>query len=266
MIETLAAELAEAEKRRQPIPPLSERMPALTIEDAYGIQRANVEQRLRRGECIVGRKIGLTAKVMQDLFGVHEPDYGHLLDTMMLDPGKPLDLSELIDPQVEIEPAFVLKHPLGGAALGVEDVLAATDYLCACFEIIDSRIIDWRIRIQDTVADNGSSARVILGSERVAPDELALDDLEAVVELDGRAVAHGNTSAVLGHPANGVAWLARKLHSYGSRLEAGAIVLPGTCTRSCRIAGSSSAVGRIAGMGEVSLQLINAPRVIKSAS
>jgi 2-keto-4-pentenoate hydratase len=263
VINSLAAALAQAEQLRQPIAPLTARAPMLSIDDAYRIQRVNVEQRISRGERVIGRKIGLTAKVMQELFGVHEPDYGHLLDTMWLEPGQPLDLGELIDPQVEIEPAFVLKSPLGGVDLSVADVLAATDYLCVSFEIIDSRIIDWNIRIQDTVADNGSSARVILGNERIAPNALALDNLEAVVQLDGRIVAQGNTSAVLGHPANGVAWLARNLHSYGSRLEAGDIVLPGTCTRSWRMAGSKTVTGRIAGMGGVTLDLINSPRVIK---
>ena len=259
VISRCASALADAEERRRPIAPISESAPTLSIADAYAIQRSNIDRRTRRGERIVGHKIGLTAKVMQEQFGVHEPDFGHLLDTMVLGPGQSLDLSELIDPQIEIEPAFVLGKPLRGSSLTVEDVLAATDYICTAFEIIDSRIIDWRIRIQDTVADNGSSARVVLGGQRVAPRSVALHDLEASIELDGRVVGHGNTGAVLGNPANGVAWLARKLGEFAVDLDAGEIVLPGTCTRACRIAGHRRAVGRIAGLGEVILDLENAP-------
>ena len=259
VIADCAAALAQAELRRHPIEPVSEQVPGLTIAEAYGIQQANVVRRTQRGERIVGHKIGLTAKVMQELFGVHEPDFGHLLDTMVHDARQPLDLRELIDPQIEVEPAFILKRPLAGAGLTVEDVLAATDYLCVCFEVIDSRIVEWRIRIQDTVADNGSSARVVLGSQRFSPTALDLADLEATLELDRNVVARGNTSAILGHPANGVAWLASKLSSFGVGLKAGDVVLPGTCTRSCRIAGYSEVTGRIAGLGEITLQLANAP-------
>lgn len=259
VISRCASALANAEERRKPIAPIIDSAPTLSVADAYAIQQSNIDRRTRRGERIVGHKIGLTAKIMQEQFGVHEPDFGHLLDTMVLEPGEPLDLSELIDPQIEIEPAFVLGKPLRGSSLTVEDVLAATDYICTAFEIIDSRIIDWRIRIQDTVADNGSSARVVLGSVRVAPRSIALHDLEAMIELDGKVIANGNTGAVLGNPANGIAWLARKLGEFGVELDAGEIVLPGTCTRACRIAGHRRAVGRIAGLGEVAVDLTNAP-------
>jgi 2-keto-4-pentenoate hydratase len=136
------------------------------VPEAYRIQQANVERRLSRGERVVGHKIGLTARTMQELFGVSEPDYGHLLDTMLHDEHVPLDLSALIDPQIEVEPAFVLGSRLQGPNVDVADVLAATEYVCVCFEVIDSRIIDWRVRLQDTVADNGSSARVVLGAHK----------------------------------------------------------------------------------------------------
>ncbi len=213
---------------------------------------------------IIGHKIGLTAKAMQELFGVREPDYGHLLNTMLHDARAPLDLGTLIDPQVEVEPAFVLGRRLQGPGVSIAAVLAATDYISVCLEIIDSRIIDWRIKLQDTVADNGSSARVVLGSMKVDPSGIGLDDLETELELDGSVVETGNTSAILGHPANGIAWLANRISEFGIALEPGHIVLPGTCTRSVRLRGHHQALGRIAGLGEVSLQLTGVPAVSRS--
>lgn len=266
VIATCADELAAAESARQPIQPLTERYSDLSLGEAYLIQRRNVERRLARGERVVGHKVGLTAQAMQELFGVHEPDYGHLLDTMLHEEHEPLDLAGLIDPQIEVEPAFVLGRPLTGPGLGIREVLAATDHIRACFEVIDSRIVDWRIGIADTVADNGSSARVVLGNRRAAPASLALENLQTELELDGLVVESGNTSAILGHPANGVAWLANKLAEFSMSLRAGDIVLPGTCTRCRRIAGHVVTRGRIAGLGEVALKLVNVPTVTRDAA
>ena len=261
LIAQCAAVLHGAESSRRPIEPLTNRFPELTVPEAYRIQQANVERRLKRGEHVVGHKIGLTARAMQELFGVNEPDYGHLLDTMLHDEHVPLDLSTLIDPQIEIEPAFVLGSKLQGPNVGIADVLAATEYVCVCFEVIDSRIIDWRVRLQDTVADNGSSARVVLGQFKADPNTLELDNLETELELDGVVRETGNTSAILGHPANGIAWLANRISEFGLTLDAGHVVLPGTCTRCVRIGGHRRVAGRIEGLGEVTLQLVGAPSV-----
>jgi len=258
----IAEQLFEAEQRRVPINPITDSYPDLNLQDAYRIQQLNVNRRLAAGEKILGHKIGLTAKAMQEKFGVNEPDFGHLLDTMFHDRGAPLDLAELIDPQIEVEPAFVLSRELVGPNVGIAEVIEATDYVQVCFEVIDSRIINWRIKLEDTVADNGSSARVVLGAEKIKPEDLVLDDLETVLELDGSVVATGNTSAVLGHPANGVAWLANYVSRFGVTLEAGHIVLPGTCTRSFRIGGHRTVCGRMAGLGEVKLELTGAPAIV----
>jgi 2-oxopent-4-enoate hydratase len=263
VVSRCAAELFGAESARRPVGPITGAFPGLSVSDAYRIQQANVERRLAHGEHIVGHKIGLTAKVMQELFGVNEPDYGHLMNTMMHDSRTPLDLQALIDPQIEVEPAFVLGRRLEGPGVSVADVLGATDHVCVCFEVIDSRIIDWRIKLQDTVADNGSSARVVLGTKEVDPSDIDLGNLATELELDGTVVETGNTSAILGHPAKGVAWLANHIADFGVALEPGHIVLPGTCTRSVRIGGRRRAVGRIAGLGEVTLQLIGAPSISK---
>lgn len=258
-LETLAEELYLAEADRRPIDPLTSRYPTLSLADAYRIQQVNVDRRLAGGQRIVGHKIGLTARAMQVKFGVDEPDYGHLLDSMWLDGQTALDMSELIDPQVEVEPAFVLAADLTGPGVTIEDVLDATDYVCACFEIIDSRIRDWRILLQDTVADNGSSARVVLGRERHRPQGLVLEDMRTELEIDGRVVETGNTGAILDHPANGVAWLANAISQFGVGLQAGHVVLPGTCVRSSRINGHREVTGRIEGLGELRLALTGKP-------
>jgi 2-keto-4-pentenoate hydratase len=231
------------------------------VPEAYRIQQTNIERRVALGERVVGHKIGLTARAMQEKFGVNEPDYGHLLDTMLHDELTPLDLSELIDPQIEVEPAFVLGKPLKGPNVGVVEVLAATDHIRVCFEVIDSRIIDWQVRLQDTVADNGSSARVVLGALKVDPHALQLDNLETELEVDGTVVETGNTSAILGHPANGIAWLANRIADFGLTLDVGHVVLPGTCTRCVRIGGHRRVAGRIDGLGEVTLHLTGSPAV-----
>jgi 2-keto-4-pentenoate hydratase len=263
IVSRLADDLFNAEATRVPIEPLTETFPPLTVDQAYQVQKINADRRVAMGQKVVGHKIGLTAKAMQELFNVSEPDYGHLLNTMVHDAKEPLDMSGLIDPQIEVEPAFVLSKRLMGPGLTSKDVLAATDYISVCFEVIDSRVIDWRIKLQDTVADNGSSARVIMGSKKVKPGKLALDNLASDMELGGTVAERGNTGAVLGHPANGVAWLANAISRFGLALEAGHTVLPGTCTRSRRFAGHGSVLGRIEGLGEVSVKLKNAPAIVK---
>ncbi len=256
-----AALLEEAERTRRPIAPPRESFPQLSVSQAYRVQLANVERRKRQGERVIGHKVGLTARAMQELFGVDEPDYGHLLDTMLHDAARPLDLSELIDPQIEVEPAFVLRKGLEGDHLSIEDVLAATECIVVCFEVIDSRVADWRIGIQDTVADNGSSARVILGTQRVKPADLDLANLDTLLELDGEIAERGNTHAVLGHPARSVAWLASTVAQFGVALRAGDIVLPGTCTRSRRVAGCRRATGHMHGLGSVSIEIEKLPAI-----
>lgn len=264
LIARCADALFEAESARRPIEPLTRAHPQLSVADAYRIQQYNIERRLRRGARIVGHKIGLTAKAMQQQFGVNEPDYGHLLDGMVLDPARPLDLGELVDPQIEVEPAFVLGRPLKGPGVTAAEVVAATEYVTLCFEVIDSRIIDWQVKLADTVADNGSSARLVLSARRMPPGDLVLDDLDTELELDGTVVERGNTRAILGHPANGIAWLANHVGAFGVTLEAGHIVLPGTCTRSRRIHGYRRLVGRMAGLGEISLRVSGTPAVLQT--
>jgi 2-oxopent-4-enoate hydratase len=255
----IADELYRAETSRVPIEPLTSRYPGLGVADAYRIQQLNIRRRVALGEHVIGHKIGLTARAMQIKFNVNEPDYGHLLDTMIIAPGALLDMGALIDPQIEVEPAFILGKPLAGPGVTLHDVMHATEYICVCFEVIDSRISNWRIKLQDTVADNGSSARLALGTEQHDPKGLVIDDMLTELALDGRVVERGSTSAILGHPANGIAWLANALAEFEVVLEAGHIVLPGTCTRSRRIAGCKEVRGRVHGLGDVHLDLAGTP-------
>jgi len=257
----LARLLLDSERTRIPIEPLTSSFPGLSFEEAYQIQRININDRMNSGERLVGHKIGLTAQAMRDKFNVADPDYGHLLDTMISEENQPFELAELIDPQVEVEPAFFLGKPLRGPGITIDDVLEATDYIRVCFEIIDSRIIDWNILFQDTVADNGSSARVIFGPQRILPTDFELDDLETGLELDGKTVETGSTSAILGHPANGIAWLANTMAEFDTTLEAGHVVLPGTAIRCHRMAGHKVIRGWIEKLGEVTIKTRGQPTV-----
>lgn len=246
--------LRRAERERRPIDPLVDVYPDLDIADAYAIQRANVAERLAEGARICGHKIGLSSPVMQQMMGVDEPDFGHLLTDMVIEDGTVVDVSALCHPRIEVEVAFVLGASLPGDCTP-EDVLHATDYVSAAIELIDSRILNWRIGIVDTVADNASSGKFILGRRRVAPDAVDLADVDAALHsgFGGRdvLVTRGSTSAVLGHPANAVAWLARTLSAYDVALEAGHVVLSGSCTRAVDVARGDHFRADLTGLGEV---------------
>jgi len=223
----IARELIKAEDERSPIDPISERFD-LTIEDAYKIQLKVIELKKQRGEKVIGKKIGLTSKRMQEVLGVYQPDYGHITDRMIIEEDFPIRLSELIQPKIEVEIAFMLKEDLEGPGVTAADALSATKGVIPAFEVIDSRIKNWKIKIQDTIADNASIGRVILGSP--LKDILGLDlrTVGVVVRKNGEIVQTAAGAAVLGNPANSVAWLANKLSEYGVSLKAGEIILSGS--------------------------------------
>jgi 2-keto-4-pentenoate hydratase len=229
-LETAAAELAAAERDRAPVAPLTERLPGMDVLDAYEIQRRNVARRVAAGARIRGHKVGLTSLAMQRLVGVDEPDYGHLLDDMFVFEGTAIEIDRLCAPRVEPEVAFVLDRPLAGPGCSVADVLLATRFLLPSLEVADSRIAEWRIKLPDTVADNASSARVVLGGSALRPEDVDMRTLGVVLRRNGEIVETGAAGAVLGNPATSVAWLANKLHEFGGSLEAGHVILPGSCT------------------------------------
>jgi 2-keto-4-pentenoate hydratase len=253
-IELAAAALAAAEHRRSPVPPVTERFPDITVEDAYRIQLINVRRRAEAGVRVRGRKIGLTSRAMQAQLGVTEPDFGHLLEDMLFDDRSTIEVSRFCAPRIEPETAFVLGRPLAGPGCTMEDVLDATDHVLPVMEIIDSRIADWRITLADTIADNASSAGVVLGSTRVGPRDLDLPEVAVAFRRNGEVVETGMGSAVLGHPALAVAWLADKLAEFGTTIHAGEVVIPGSCTRSVEVRAGDEFSAEFRGLGSVSVR------------
>jgi 2-keto-4-pentenoate hydratase len=223
----IAAQLEAAEATREPVPPLTETRSGLSTDDAYAIQSAWLERKLAGGERLVGRKIGLTSVAMQEQLGVREPDFGFLLASMLVPSGGTLERGALLQPRVEPEIAFWLKTELRGPGVTVDDVLSATEAVGPALEIVDSRIANWRIKLVDTISDNGSSARAILGDRRTPIADVDLAAEQVVLSRNGEVVGNGVGSAVLGHPALAVAWLANTLSDFGQTLLPGMVILPG---------------------------------------
>lgn len=251
--EELAAELAQAERSRVPISPLTAAQPGIDVVDAYEIQLINIRQRIAEGARVVGHKVGLSSEAMQQMMGVDEPDYGHLLNEMQVFEDKPVKASNYLYPRIEVEVAFILAADLPGADCTEEDVLAATEAFAPAIELIDSRISDWKIKLCDTIADNASSAGFVLGTQRVKPADIDIKNIDAALTKNGEVVAQGRSDAVLGNPVTAVAWLARKVESFGVRLKAGDIVLPGTATRAIDVHAGDDCVADFTGLGSVRL-------------
>ena len=249
----LAAELAQAERNRVPMDPLTAAHPEIDVVDAYEIQLINIRQRVAEGATVVGHKVGLSSKAMQTMMGVDEPDYGHLLADMEVFEDVPVIAGRYLYPRVEVEVGFILADDLPGAGCTEDDVLAATAAFVPSIELIDTRIKDWKIKLCDTIADNASSAGFILGPERVSPKDIDITAIDAVLTCNGEVVAQGRSDAVLGNPVTAVAWLARKVDGFGVRLRAGDIVLPGSCTRAIDARPGESFVADFTGLGSVRL-------------
>ena len=226
-IEKLGDTLYEALVARQPIAPLTASHPDMSIEDAYHVQQRMIARRLENGERVVGKKIGVTSKAVMNMLGVHQPDFGYLLDGMVYNEGESIEMDDLIQPKAEGEIAFLLKKDLQGPGVTAADVIAATEGVMACFEIVDSRIQDWKIKIQDTVSDNASCGVFVLGDQLVDIANLDLAVCGMVMEKNGEIVVTGAGAATMGHPVNAIVWLANMLGSLGITLKAGDIVLAG---------------------------------------
>lgn len=227
----LADALWQAESERAPVRPITEQQSGITVEDAYAIQTYNIERRVAAGGLERGRKIGLTSRATQQLFGVTEPSCGVLLNDMFLDEGDEVAIDTLIAPRVTAEFALLMAHDLVGPGVTTVNALAAIGGVLPAIEIVDSRIADWRIGIQDTVADNASTARVVLGTRMVPAAALDLCHLGVLFYRNGSPIESGAGAAVLGNPARCVAWLANRLASLGGGLRSGDVVLPGALHR-----------------------------------
>jgi 2-keto-4-pentenoate hydratase len=254
---TAADLLWAAERDLAPIDPLTETFPGIDAVDAYEIQLINIRRKIAAGARVRGHKVGLSSPVMQQMMGVDEPDYGHLLDSMVLRGGEvPIPAGAYCYPRIEVEIGYILGSALPGADCTEEDVLAATEYIVPSLELIDSRVTNWQIKLPDTIADNASSAGVILGEARRTPAELAergvdIANIDAVLYSGDQEVARGNTSAVLGNPTWCVAWLARTVAGFGVKLEAGHLIIPGSCTRAIDAKPGTTFRAEFAGLGTV---------------
>ncbi len=230
-IAQIAEELAEAERTHGVIPRITARFPDATIEDSYAIQGVWRDENLASGRRLVGRKIGLTSKAMQQATGITEPDYGVMFDDTVYPSGSDIRFDEFSNVRIEVELAFVLRTPLEGPDCTLDDALAAIDYAVPALEVLNSHIELEGRTIVDTISDNAAYGAMVLGYEHRRPDEIDLRWVPGVLSRNGQIEETGVAAGVLGHPATGVAWLANKFHQHGARLEAGEIILAGSFTR-----------------------------------
>jgi 2-oxopent-4-enoate/cis-2-oxohex-4-enoate hydratase len=251
-IRAFGDELLEAWKAARQIAPLSDREPAITIDDAYAVQLRTIARRTEAGERLVGKKIGITSRAVMQMLKVDQPDFGHLLSGMAFGDGETLQANRFCQPRGEGEIAFILKRDLSGPGLTNADVLAATDCVMPAFEIVDSRITDWKIKIQDTVADNGSAAAFVLGDHTIDPRKVDLVTVGMVLEKNGEVIGTGAGAASLGNPVNAVTWLANKLGGFGISLKAGEVILSGSLSIMFPIQPGDSLRMRLGGIGSVS--------------
>jgi len=255
-IAALGLELYEAMQRRRPVEPLTSRYPDLTIEEAYGIQLRMIRARTDAGARVIGKKIGVTSRVVQDMLNVDQPDFGHLLSDMQVTEGDPVSIGSLIAPRVEAEVAFVLSRDLVGPGVTAADALAATECMMPCFEIVDSRIKDWKIKIQDTVADNASCGLLMLSSARSSVRGRDLAAAEMLVEKSGDLVSRATGASVQGSPLQAVAWLANTLGSLGLSLNAGDVILSGSQSPLFPIVPGDAFTCSVTGLGRTSIRFV----------
>jgi 2-oxopent-4-enoate/cis-2-oxohex-4-enoate hydratase len=249
-------ELYTALIERKPVDPLTDRESSITIEDAYQIQLRMIQRRVDAGETIIGKKIGVTSKVVMDMLKVNQPDFGQMTSGMVFNEGDAIRADTMIAPRAEAEVAFMLKRDLMGPGVTAADVLRATDCVMPCFEIVDSRIKDWKIKIQDTVADNASCGVLTLGGLRKDPRKLDLALAGMVLEKNGELISTSTGAAVQGSPVNAVAWLANTLGRLGITLKAGEIILSGSQSPLVPVKPGDSLVCSVGGLGGTSVRFI----------
>jgi 2-oxo-hept-3-ene-1,7-dioate hydratase len=247
--------LLNAEKTKKQAVQLSTTYPNITIEDAYAISTAVAKHKIANGAKLIGHKVGLTSKAMQASSQINEPDYGHLLDNMMIADGAKIPHENFCVPRVEVELAFVLGKPLKGPGLTVVDVLRATEYVVPALEIVDARVQNPR-KIYDTVSDNGAAAGIVIGGRPVGPNDVDLRWVGGIMYRNGEIEETGLAAGVLGHPALGVAWLANKLGQMGVTLEAGHLVLAGSFTRVVFAQKGDTLHGDFGQLGSVAVQFV----------
>lgn len=250
-ISEAAQSLHTSSQDLQPIAPLTDTFPDITVEEAYQVQTINIENRLKTGGRIVGKKIGLTSPAMQEMLGVNEPDYGQLLEDMLIYQGVSFDASRLIKPRIEGEIAFVMEKDIAGPGITPTEVIRATAGVAPSLEIIDSRVKDWRIKIQDTVADNASAAAFVVGANLTPINGIDLRHVGFVLTKNGQLAGTGAGAAVLGNPVQAVAWLINKMGEMGVGVKAGEIILSGAASAAVPIASGDAIHLVVDRLGEV---------------
>ncbi len=261
LIAELADQLWQADRSGVPVEPLTAAHPQLDIDDAYAIQLRNIDRRVAAGAHVRGRKVGLTARTMQELLGVSEPDFGVLLDDMFVEDGDEVPLYDMVQPRVEAEMAFVLDTDLVGPGVTTANALTAIAGVLPAIEIVDSRITDWRIKLVDTVADNASSGKLVLGGRLRKVTELDLRVVGMALSRNGSVIDTGAGAAALGNPARCVAWLANKLADFGTGLRAGDVVLPGAVHRMVAVTPGDVFRAEFAHLGAVTVRFSNGSEV-----
>ena len=257
-----ARRLQEAEQTKKQIRQLSLEFPKITIEDAYAIQRTWVEAKIAGGRIVKGHKIGLTSRAMQMSSQISEPDYGTLLDDMFFGDGTDIPMKRFIVPMVEVELAFILGKRLEGDAVTMFDVLSATDYVIPAMEIIDARIhrLDPDTKrprkVFDTISDNAANAGLVMGGRPIRPMDVDLRWVAAILQKNGAIEDSGVAAAVLNHPANGIAWLAKKFAPHGVALEPGQVVLSGSFTRPLPVAVGDTVHADYGALGSISCRFV----------
>jgi 2-keto-4-pentenoate hydratase len=256
LITDLVHNLIAAEQRCVPIEPITSLYPELTEADAYRIQMAVVATKVKRGDRVIGRKVGATSQPIQQLLGIDEPIYGTLLESNRVANGETISLSQLIHPRVECEIAFLLGEDLIGPGIAVTDVLEATQAVMASLEINDPRTREWKIASREAIADNGVAARFVLGEQRLPVEDLDLPNTTVVLKKSGEEIASARGAAVLGDPARAVAWLANKLAEHHQSLKAGEIVLPGSITPIYPVGAGDRVEAKFDTLGSVSVRFV----------
>ena len=258
IIQQLGDELYAALRARTTVRPLIERQSDITIKDAYQISLHMLQKRIDLdGETVIGKKIGVSSKVVQDMLGVFQPDFGFLTDAMECPDGAEIQIAgNLIQPKAEGEIAFRLRDNLLGPGVTEQDVLDATATILPCFEIVDSRVDNWKIKIQDTVADNASCGVYVLGSQEADPRNFDLPQLKMTVYKNGELEAEGLGSAVQGNPLTAVAWLANTLGKFGIPFEAGEVILSGSLTPFIAIESGDKLHLELDGIGSASCSFV----------
>ena len=248
--------LWEAENNKQAIEPITETYPQLEVDHAYEIQLINIKRKLTTGRVIQGHKVGLSSKAMQKMMNVNEPDYGHLLDDFFHKNRSKINLKNYLTPRVEVEIAYILGKALPAPGCTVEDVLNSTEYIQPAIELIDSRIKNWNIKLVDTIADNASSAGVILGGKKTNPTLCSPRLIGANLTKNGEIIDTGAMGGVLNDPTIAVAWLANKVQQFGVALEAGHVILPGSCTKAFDVKTGDHIIAHYDRMGKVEVRFI----------